>query len=388
MGQPWKYFPLHEIAPIERRLTVITPEAEYPQIAVRSFGRGTFHKPPMRAEEVTWQKLFMVHEHDLLVSNIKAWEGAVAVAFGDDHGRYCSHRYITCRIDHDRASPAFIDYYFKTPEAVWQLSAGSPGSADRNRTLGMKALENIKIPLPPLEEQHRIVAWLNGTQERLTQRLAVIEEQEREADAMLKAAFQRLIEDVPYHPMAEIAPLVRRPVEIDMDEEYPELGVRSFGKGTFHKPSLPGMDVGTKRLFKIQAGDLVFSNVFAWEGAIAVADERDDGRVGSHRFMTCVPHPKVATPNFLKFYFLTEKGLQKIGEASPGGAGRNRTLGLNKLDVTTVPVPPLDKQCWFDDLQSRVQKIRDLRAAIATEIDALLPSMLHRVFNGVSGQSG
>src|SRR5215831_4037981 len=92
----------------------------------------------------------------------------------------------------------------------------------------------------------------------------------------------------PKAPLAEIAPIVRRPVEIRHDQAYPELGIRSFGRGTFHKPALLGADVGTKRLFRIEPGDLVFSNVFAWEGAIAVASPADAGRFGSHRFITCI----------------------------------------------------------------------------------------------------
>jgi type I restriction enzyme R subunit len=49
-----------------------------PSIAVRSFGRGTFHKPPLNGNEVTWEKPFLVKAGDILVSNIKAWEGALA----------------------------------------------------------------------------------------------------------------------------------------------------------------------------------------------------------------------------------------------------------------------------------------------------------------------
>ena len=70
--------------------------------------------------------------------------------------------------------------------------------------------------------------------------------------------------------MAEVAPIVRRKVEVDVDGKYPELGVRSFGKGTFHRPVSNGIDVGTKKLYSIEPGDLVFSNVFSWEGAISI----------------------------------------------------------------------------------------------------------------------
>ena len=125
---------------------------------------------------------------------------------------------------------------------------------------------------------------------------------------MLKA-FERVIEGAPYRPMAEVAPLVRRPVDVQPDRSYPELGVRSFGRGAFHKPALEGMEVGSKKLFRIRNGDLLFNIVFAWEGAVAIAREADNGRVGSHRFLTCLPDPDAATNEFLRFYFLTPEGL-------------------------------------------------------------------------------
>ncbi|MCC6473173.1 MAG: hypothetical protein IT514_05450 [Burkholderiales bacterium] len=82
---------------------------------------------------------------------------------------------------------------------------------------------------------------------------------------------REVIADATYRPMAEVAPLVRREVEIDREGSYPESGIRSFGKSTFHKPQLAGVEAGSKWLLRIEAGDLLSSNVFAWEGAIAVA---------------------------------------------------------------------------------------------------------------------
>ena len=154
---------------------------------------------------------------------------------------------------------------------------------------------------------------------------------ETEVGATLTNAFARIVDGGPRARMADIAPLVRRPIEIDLESSYPELGVRSFGKGTFHKPALSGLEVGTKRLFRIEKGDLVFNIVFAWEGAVAVAQKADDGRVGSHRFLTCVPEEGRATSTFLRYFFLTKEGIELLGKASPGGAGRNRTLGVEAL---------------------------------------------------------
>jgi type I restriction enzyme, S subunit len=117
------------------------------------------------------------------------------------------------------------------------------------------------------------------------------------------------------------------------------MGIRSFGKGTFLKPVLTGAQLGNKRVYRVRVGDLVFMNVFAWEGAIVVAQADDDERVGSHRFLTHEVNPDLATPEFLCFHFLTPHGLEDIGAASPGSAGRNRTLGIDKLAQIQVPVP-------------------------------------------------
>jgi type I restriction enzyme S subunit len=197
---------------------------------------------------------------------------------------------------------------------------------------------------------------------------------------MLLKAFQRVIDGAPLRPMAEVAPLVRRPVEVEPDKTYMELGVRSFGRGTFHKPGLSGMEVGSKKLFTIESGDLVFNIVFAWEGAVAIAKPEDDGRVGSHRFLTCVTNPDQVAAEFLLFYFRTTEGLQKLGEASPGGAGRNRTLGLKKLEVIEVPVPPIETQHWFSRIQAKAQEIRSIRMRTTEDVDALMPALLHEVF--------
>ena len=203
-----------------------------------------------------------------------------------------------------------------------------------------------------------------------------------ELSQMLLAAFLRIVRDVPRHAMGEIAPLVRRPVNVDALESYPELGIRSFGKGTFHKPALTGLEIGSKRVFRIEPGDLLFSNVFAWEGAIAVAGTHDTGRIGSHRYITCVPVSGVAIAQFLKFYFLTQEGLSLIGAASPGGAGRNRTLGLNALEKIAVPTPPIEVQRKFDALQAEVDALKRVHAESATDLDALLPAILDRAFKG------
>lgn len=182
--------------------------------------------------------------------------------------------------------------------------------------------------------------------------------------------------------MSEVAPVVRRPVDVQPSEWYPELGIRSFGKGTFHKEAIKGSELGSKRIYRIEPGDLLFSNVFSWEGAIAVVQPEDKGRFGSHRFITCVPDPDRVTAEFLCYYFLTDEGLADIRAASPGAAGRNKTLGVKKLEEIKVPLPPITKQRDFGELLRRLRLANSIHGQTVASLDHFMPALLDHAFRG------
>jgi type I restriction enzyme S subunit len=89
---------------------------------------------------------------------------------------------------------------------------------------------------------------------------------------------------------------------------------------------------------------------------------------------------RLASADFLRYYFLTDEGMLKIGEASPGGAGRNRTLGLEKLMALEVPTPALAVQQTFDRLQAEIAALKAKHTAIREANAALLPATLEQVF--------
>ena len=246
----------------------------------------------------------------------------------------------------------------------------SRGTSGQNRLRPERFLD-VRLPLPPPSEQRRIIARLHRTAALIEECRRTIEEVRHDAQAMLSNAFQQIVKSAPYRPMSKVAPLVRRPVAVDPDCSYPELGIRSFGRGIFHKPSLIGSDLTWQRLYLIQRGDIVFSNIKAWEGAFAVAGSEDHNHVGSHRYLTCVPVEGVATANFVWFYLQSREGLAKISAASPGSADRNRTLSQKKLRALTVPTPSIDKQIWFDRLSDQTEQTKALRASAMTDMDAV-----------------
>lgn len=378
----WPKVALSDVAPIVRRPAEIIPDQTYPELGIRSFGRGTFHKPALSGAEVGTKRLFKIEPGDLVFSNVFAWEGAIAVASSADAGRFGSHRFITCVVDAARANATYLKLYLTTaPDGRGQVQSASPGGAGRNRTLGVEKLGRIEAPLPPLAEQQAIVARLDALTEKTAQVEAHLDAAERDADHLLAVRFRDAIADAPLRPMAEVAPLVRREVSIDPETSYTELGVRSFFKGTFQRRTVVGAEFSWQDLYWVKNGDLVFSNIMAWEQAIAVAKSEDDDCVGNHRMLTCEAKADCAVPGFLWYYFTTPDGFAKVYAASPGTAARNRTITASALMAIQVPTPPLAIQQFFERLQAEVAALKAEHASIRAANAALLPATLERIFH-------
>jgi hypothetical protein len=241
-------------------------------------------------------------------------------------------------------------------------------------------MSRIQVPLPPLEDQRRIVARLDAVEARIAQRHSEADASDKELARLLAAAFHRIAEDAPRALMGDVAPLVRRSVMIDPEASYTEIGVRSFFKGAFHRRTVGGAEFTWQKLFRVNEGDLIFSNLMAWEKGIALAGAADDGCVGNHRMLTCEADRGRLVPGFLWFYFTTEEGFAQVVADSPGTIARNKTLSAEELPNITVPVPSLDAQRWFDALQQKARAAREAQAAAAAELDHLVPALLAEAF--------
>ena len=278
----------------------------------------------------------------------------------------------------ERIEPKYVFFFLKCSLGLKAINFVTAGSV-RDR-LYFDALARIRIPLPSLADQQAIVARLDALADKVRQVSAHLNSIEADAEHLLALRFRDAIDGAPLLSMAKVAPSVRRPVEIDISKRYREVGARSFGKGLFIKPDFDGAKATWQKPVWMKKGDLVLSNIKAWEGAIAVACDEHDGCIASHRYITCVPDPKLATASFLAYYLLSDDGLEKIGFASPGTADRNRTLSLGNLHRIEVPVPPLAVQNTFDRLQAEIAALKAQHASIRQANAALLPATLERVF--------
>ena len=141
--------------------------AEYEFAGTYSFARGIFRGETKTGSTFRLPIIQRVHAGDFIYCKIMAWEGAFGVAPPDVDGCVLSGAYVVYEIDATKLDPSYIDWYFKQ-RTVWESIGGrSTGTNVRRRSLHPDVFEAFQMPLPPIEEQRRAVAALDGVLIRL-----------------------------------------------------------------------------------------------------------------------------------------------------------------------------------------------------------------------------
>ncbi len=356
----------------------IDGDVEYKLVTIRLHHKGVLLRGKKMGSEIK-SKMFEVREGDFILSGIDARNGAFGIVSKELNGAIVTNDFWYFEIDEKLIDKRF---FLELTETNWFdeiCNKGSDGTTQRIR-LQRERFFNQIIKVPSLTKQIEIRNKLLSIKEKRENLIMELHEQDKYLMNLLKNQFIKITKDTNVSPMKVVAPIVRRKVNIDAEESYPELGIRSFGKGTFLKPSIIGRDLGSKKIYEIHKGDLLFSNVFSWEGAIAVVGAKGDGRYGSHRFISCVCDRNIVLPEFLLYYFLSEEGMNKIRKASPGSTSRNKTLGLKKLECIEVPIPDINNQRRFVSLKKEVASLMKNNNKNIKHLNRLDKALLNELF--------
>jgi restriction endonuclease S subunit len=225
-------------------------------------------------------------------------------------------------------------------------------------------LQSLEIPLPPLPEQKEIVKVLNYFNTRLHQAQQLVIQKELYKKWLMhslltgKKRVKGFSKSQQFHrtevgilpsewkliPLKNVVSSVKKPVIPETNGLYQEIGIRSHAKGLFHKESVTGKSLGEKSVFWVEPDCLVVNIVFAWEHAIAKTTVNEIGMIASHRFPMFKPKPGVLDLDYLLYFFKSLRGKHLLGLASPGGAGRNKTLGQTEFLKLEIPVPSFEEQ--------------------------------------------
>ncbi|MCB9727866.1 MAG: restriction endonuclease subunit S [Deltaproteobacteria bacterium] len=260
-------------------------------------------------------------------------------------------------------------------------------------------LSRVSLAYPSRREQQKIADCLGSLDDLIAAEGRKLDTLRQHKQGLMQDLFPRIDESQPRMRFPEyarapawkprkISDLLKKAsiqVIVEPDTKYQEIGVRSHGNGVFHKTPALGSRLGAKRVFEVVEQALVFNTVFAWERAVATTSRAEAGMIASHRFPMYLPKFGTCDVRFMKYAFLTQRGAQLLHVASPGGAGRNRTLGQAELGALVMTVPSLDEQVAIASMIDAASNLIELQAANWELIKQYKAGLLQQLFPSPGG---
>ena len=283
--------------------------------------------------------------------------------------------------------PKFFDLYFKTQYWAMAMFAHGKGVSFDNRwTLNADALLNYEIPIPPFEEQKKIVSYLN---EKINQIDSLISNQEKQIEK-LKEYKQALITKAVtkgLHPNVQM-----KDSGIEWIEEIPQTwkvlklkyayqnrndryngknapyialeNVISFSGQYIRTETNSTYDFNDSKLaFK---GDVIFGKLRPYLAKSLLIN--NDCCVSSE---FAIFSPKsFSSSAFLKYLFLCSRYIDIINSSTIGT--KMPRVNIDFLNDTLIPLPPLETQIQIVSfLDSKCLEIDSLLKTITKKIERL-----------------
>ncbi len=332
-------------------------------------GRVVLHGAKRVIVDAKTLETYSLHKHDVLFNRTNSYDQVGKTAIFEGHEEPVVFASYLVRLLLKRGcSPLFLNQYMNAPSVIQRIkSLATPGVSQFNVSPSVLS-KHLLVPLPTPSEQHAITTALGVWDQRITASERLLKLKRRLKRGMMQqlltgrrrfAGFTNT--DLTRVRLADVFVKVAEPVMPIADAQYRQIGVRSHGKGIFHKPPVTGSSLGTKRVFRVIPGCLTLNIIFAWERALAITTDRENGMIASHRFPMFRPDPTKLIPEYALAYLLSDHGMQAVKVASPGGAGRNRTLNQGAFLKAFISLPPVAEQ----------QKIVAVLSLADREIDLL-----------------
>lgn len=160
---------------------------------------------------------------------------------------------------------------------------------------------------------------------------------------------------------------------------YWRLGLRSHCKGTFHTYVDAGNELETAEMNRVKSGNFILNITFAWERALAVTNNEDQGKLVSHRFPQFKPNSDLAI-DFFKHTLMDKRFQHHLELSSPGGAGRNKVLKVADMLKYELLVPSIKEQNEISRFLNNVDYIITLHQCKLEKLKLTKKALLQKLF--------
>lgn len=385
--------PLGEVLARSTDWITLDPSRTYTEVTVRLWGNGVVARGEKLGGDIGGDRRLRVHPREFILSRIDARNGAFGLVPAELEGAAVSNDFPCFRADESSLLPEYLGWMSRTRWFTNACKQVSEGTTNRVRLNEDKFLA-LRIPLPSVDDQYRIVAKIEGLAAKIDEAHSIRHRSLVEVDACWKSSsrevFSRLkgvarvaLEDV----CDEIVDCLHsNPVYADAG--IPTLRSPDIGWGCLYLDQARKTSEGEyrrrTRRSEPQAGDIVLVREGGGTGKAGLVEQGQRLSLGQ-RVMQLRPNRDVVEPRYLLHHWLSPVVQEdQIKERMKGSASPH--LNIRAIRRFELALPPLDEQrrvvAYLDGLQAKGDRLKALQQKTAAELDALLPSILDKAFKG------
>ena len=135
-------------------------DLSYPQVGIRGFGAGLFAKPAVKGSETKYRYFNRLKTDQVVLSQVKGWEGAIDVCPANLNDYYASPEYRTFNCKDAACHPSYFSHFIKTPWFHRLLGDATRGQGARRERTRPELFLSLELPMPKLSEQKRAAVLL------------------------------------------------------------------------------------------------------------------------------------------------------------------------------------------------------------------------------------
>jgi type I restriction enzyme S subunit len=390
MSADWPNVHLEEVITQRKEFIFIDDLEVYKRCRVQLHAKGIVLRDLVPGLEIKTKKQQVCRAGEFLVAEIDAKVGGFGVVPDELDGAIVSSHYFLFEIDETKLDRKFLDFFIRTPNFSNQVNAqGSTNYAAirPNDVLG------YQIPLPPLDEQRRIVARIEELAARIEEAQKLRRQAAEEAEALLVVALKNMREKLlrnnhPKDRMGKITQVTSggtpsREVSSYWDGDIPWIKTGELIDGDIHEAeehiTQAGLDNSSAKLFPIN------TILIALYGQGQTRGRTGRLMIEATTNQACcaiLPTPTILDPRFTQYWLRSL--YTEMRETSRDGAQPNWNGKMIKNIMIALPLIEEQRRivARLDGLQAQVDRLKRYQVRTAEELDALLPAVLERAFRG------
>lgn len=284
-------------------------------------------------------------------------------------------------------SEEFVFYYLLLIRK--DIIRDSFGGAQPN--ISKSYIDNIKMPLPPLPEQKRIVAKLDGLFEKIDQAIVLLEENIEHTEALMGSVLDEVYSNgnVKLEEACNVGPRKSEISDLDKDLEVSFLPMKDLNEHdiNFIPKEIKKIGEVYKGYTYFAEGDVILAKVTPCfeNGKAGLAKDLKNGiGFGSSEYHILRPKENVL-PEWIYFAVLTEQ-FRVTGKENMTGAGGLKRISRDFVKDWKIPVPSLKVQKKqierIIQIQEDTKKLESSIQEKLNNLNSLKSSLLDRAFKG------